>query len=232
MLLAKAFGIDSTLVDEPARAGRRHCDRRSAQDKPFLLEVQHARRRADAAHRLLGHRRLPRRRQPRRLTRDAMTSHKGRRATAALRAEAARLPAGATGPLSGVRVLDLSRLFAGNVLTQLLGDFGAEVIKVEPPAGDTLRAWQTEGRLDPLEDLRAQQEEPVPRPAQARPREHRCSSSCRRRQSSSRASAPACSRRWASAPTCCWRAIRSSSSCASPAGARTGPITSARASAR
>jgi crotonobetainyl-CoA:carnitine CoA-transferase CaiB-like acyl-CoA transferase len=29
--------------------------------------------------------------------------------------------------------------------TQLLGDFGAEVIKVEPPAGDTLRAWQTNG---------------------------------------------------------------------------------------
>jgi crotonobetainyl-CoA:carnitine CoA-transferase CaiB-like acyl-CoA transferase len=51
----------------------------------------------------------------------------------------------AKGPLSGVRVLDLSRLFAGNVVTQILGDFGAEVIKVEPPAGDTLRAWQTNG---------------------------------------------------------------------------------------
>ena len=42
-------------------------------------------------------------------------------------------------------MLDLSRLFAGNLLTQVLGDFGAEVIKVEPPAGDTLRAWQTAG---------------------------------------------------------------------------------------
>jgi formyl-CoA transferase len=31
------------------------------------------------------------------------------------------------------------------MLTQVLGDFGAEVIKVEPPAGDTLRAWQTNG---------------------------------------------------------------------------------------
>ena len=51
----------------------------------------------------------------------------------------------ATGPLDGVRVLDMSRLIAGNTLTQLLADFGAEVIKVEPPAGDTLRAWQTNG---------------------------------------------------------------------------------------
>jgi crotonobetainyl-CoA:carnitine CoA-transferase CaiB-like acyl-CoA transferase len=49
---------------------------------------------------------------------------------------------GAKAPLSGVRVLDLSRLVAGNTLTQVLGDFGAEVIKVEPPAGDTLRAWK------------------------------------------------------------------------------------------
>jgi len=51
----------------------------------------------------------------------------------------------AGGTLAGVRVLDLSRLVAGNMLTQVLGDFGAEVIKVEPPAGDTLRAWQTGG---------------------------------------------------------------------------------------
>jgi len=49
------------------------------------------------------------------------------------------------GPLQDVRVLDMSRLFAGNVLTQMLGDFGADVVKVEPPAGDTLRGWQTAG---------------------------------------------------------------------------------------
>ncbi|MGZ8211592.1 MAG: CoA transferase, partial [Burkholderiales bacterium] len=51
----------------------------------------------------------------------------------------------ARGTLESIRVLDLSRLVAGNTLTQVLGDFGAEVIKVEPPAGDTLRAWQTKG---------------------------------------------------------------------------------------
>jgi formyl-CoA transferase len=51
----------------------------------------------------------------------------------------------ARGTLGGVRVLDLSRLVAGNQLTQVLGDYGAEVIKVEPPAGDTLRAWQVQG---------------------------------------------------------------------------------------
>ncbi len=47
------------------------------------------------------------------------------------------------GTLSGVRVLDLSRLVAGNTLTGVLADFGAEVIKVEPAEGDTLRAWTT-----------------------------------------------------------------------------------------
>ena len=52
---------------------------------------------------------------------------------------------GAAGALDGVRILDMSRLFAGNVLTQVLGDFGAEVIKIEPPEGDLLRAWRTEG---------------------------------------------------------------------------------------
>jgi formyl-CoA transferase len=51
----------------------------------------------------------------------------------------------ARGVLAGLRVLDLSRLFAGNLLTQILADYGAEVIKVEPPDGDTLRSWRTNG---------------------------------------------------------------------------------------
>src|ERR1700759_4728904 len=48
-------------------------------------------------------------------------------------------------PLNGVRVVDLSRLVAGNILTLQLADFGAEVIKVEPPEGDTLRGWKVKG---------------------------------------------------------------------------------------
>ncbi|MBV8754972.1 MAG: CoA transferase [Hyphomicrobiales bacterium] len=49
------------------------------------------------------------------------------------------------GPLDGVRVLDLSRLVAGNMLSLQLGDLGAEVIKVEPPHGDPLRDWREDG---------------------------------------------------------------------------------------
>jgi crotonobetainyl-CoA:carnitine CoA-transferase CaiB-like acyl-CoA transferase len=49
-------------------------------------------------------------------------------------------------PLDDVRVLDLSRLVAGNILTHVLADLGAEVIKIEKPGrGDDLRNWKTEG---------------------------------------------------------------------------------------
>src|SRR5260370_19618748 len=49
-------------------------------------------------------------------------------------------------PPDGVRVVDLSRLVAGNAVSSQLADFGAEILKIEDPAkGDPLRAWQSRG---------------------------------------------------------------------------------------
>lgn len=50
-----------------------------------------------------------------------------------------------TVPLKGVRILDLSRLLSGNIMTHTLADLGADVIKVEPPEGDALRDWKVKG---------------------------------------------------------------------------------------
>lgn len=51
----------------------------------------------------------------------------------------------AQGPLHGLKVVDLSRLVAGNMLSLQLADFGADVIKIEPRNGDTLRGFQSDG---------------------------------------------------------------------------------------
>ena len=52
----------------------------------------------------------------------------------------------ASAPLDGIRVVDLSRLVAGNMVSLQLADQGAEVIKIEDPrTGDPLRAWRVKG---------------------------------------------------------------------------------------
>lgn len=44
------------------------------------------------------------------------------------------------GPLAGLRIVDLTSVIVGPACTQRLADYGAEVVKIEPPAGDTLRS--------------------------------------------------------------------------------------------
>ena len=47
----------------------------------------------------------------------------------------------ATGPLSGVRVIDMSSSYAAPTATMYLADMGADVVKIEPPNGDDSRTW-------------------------------------------------------------------------------------------
>ena len=57
-------------------------------------------------------------------------------------ADTAANPAGgAFGALNGLKVIDLTRVLGGPYGTQILGDHGAEIVKIEPPQGDEVRDW-------------------------------------------------------------------------------------------
>ena len=49
-------------------------------------------------------------------------------------------------PLSGIKVLDLSRVLAGPFAGRMLSDLGAYVVKLEPPEGDVTRHWGRQAR--------------------------------------------------------------------------------------
>ena len=134
-------------------------------------------------------------------------------------------------PLTGIRVIDLTRVLSGPFSTMLLADMGADVIKIETPQGDTVRArarWSkglswyfasfNRNKRSVVIDLRQGRGQAVLATLSPAP-------TCW-----SRISALACSPRWASIRRASMSSTRALSSPRSTASARPGPMSTARRS--
>ena len=130
-------------------------------------------------------------------------------------------------PLDGIRVIEVGTLISGPFAGRLLGDMGAEVIKIEPPgvAGPVAHLGAGRTRRPPLllDGARPQQEGRHAEPARAKPAGSCSSTWSSAPTSSSRTSGPARWRSGTSVTTCCANAIAASSWSGCPATGRPGP---------